>query len=524
MATETHINQQTPNEDDPQTIAVAGATGMIGSHLVHALLARGDRVIALVRSPEKAVFPSSVEIRQWAATDPVAPLTDADAVVNLVGQPIMAEPWTDARKQALTETRVGAVESVVEGIRQADGTIHTFLSASAIEYSGDTGECEVDETSRPGSGFPAELSQRWEAPTLKAEDLGVRVAIMRNGFVLGREGGMFPSMLPQFKYGFGGRYGSGQQWWSWIHVDDAVRLIIHVLDHNGLSGPINFVSPTPVRNHTFVEKFARVLNRPAVIPLPTPVLQMIFSGGRAELLTASHRVLPQKALDTGFEFSYPSVDVALADLVSTGAQATRFDGEMVIKDTAPNNRDGRIAVRARTEEKRDGRIVFQHQTDAIGINFLTMEEHLEPYHSGPPAHIHPYQNEQFTVKSGKLSVVMDAEEQVFGSDETVVVPRGTAHTFSNTGDTRVEFTTELHPALRSKEFFETIQRLEATGELSEKGVPKNLLVGASLLREFHQEWQPVHPSQVVQRIVVPVAARIAELLGYHLPSVLDNPQ
>lgn len=297
---------------------------MIGSHLVHALLAHGERVIALVRSPEKAAFPPTVERRQWEASDPAAPLTDADAVVNLVGQPIMAEPWTDARKQALTETRVGAVESIVEGIRQSDGTINTFLSASAIEYGGDTGGQEVDETVRPGSGFLAELSQQWEPPALKAEKSGVRVAIMRNGFVLGLEGALLPGLLPQFKYGFGGRYGSGQQWWSWIHVDDAVRLIIHVLEHEELTGPVNFVAPAPVRNREFVTVLARVLNRPAVIPLPKPVLRLVFSGGRAALLLDSHRVIPQKALDTEFEWHYPTLETALADLVETGAPATRF--------------------------------------------------------------------------------------------------------------------------------------------------------------------------------------------------------
>lgn len=328
--TKTTMKQQTIDEHGSRTVAVAGATGMIGSHLVHALLARGERVIALVRSPEKAAFPATVEIRQWEASDPVAPLTDADAVVNLVGQPIMAKPWTDTRKQALTETRVGAVESIVEGIRQADGTINTFLSASAIEYSGDTGEREVDETARPGSGFLAELSQQWESPALKAENLGVRVVVMRNGFVLGREGALFPGLLPQFKYGFGGRHGSGRQWWSWIHVDDAVRLIIHSLEHEECSGPVNFVAPAPVRNREFAKVLAHVLNRPAVIPLPQPVLRLVFSGGRATLLLDSHRVLPQKALDTGFEWLYPTLEAALADLVETRAPATRVTPDTTV--------------------------------------------------------------------------------------------------------------------------------------------------------------------------------------------------
>ena len=327
--TKTTLKHQTGDDHVSRTVVVAGATGMIGSHLVQALLARGERVIALVRSPEKAAFPPTVEIRQWEASDPVAPLTDADAVVNLVGQPIMAEPWTDTRKQALTETRVGAVESIVEGIRQADGTINTFLSVSAIEYYGNSDEREVDETARPGSGFLAELSQQWEPPALEAEDFGVRVAIMRNGFVLGREGALLPGMVPQFKYAFGGRYGPGQQWWSWIHVDDAARLVIHVLEHEDLSGPVNFVAPTPVRNREFATALARVLNRPAVIPLPKPVLRLVFSGGRAALLLDSHRVIPQKALDTDFEWHYPSLGAALADLVEARASATYFTADTI---------------------------------------------------------------------------------------------------------------------------------------------------------------------------------------------------
>ncbi len=296
-----------------RTVAVTGANGMVGRHLIGLLLERGDRVIALVRDPEHAQLPDSVEVRRWQASDPAAPLHGADAVVNLVGPPIMAQPWTDARKRELAEVRIQAVRSIIEGVRQTQNSVQTFLSSSAVEYGGDTGDQITDETAVPGRGFLAEMGQQWEAAALDAAPLGVRVVLMRHGLVLGREGGAFASLAPVFQRGFGGTIGHPKTWVSWIHVDDDARLALHVLDHEELSGPVVFAAPNPVTQREFARAFGHALNRPAVLPMPPFALRLMY-GERANLFLDGHRAMPRQALDSGFGFSFPAIEAALRDL------------------------------------------------------------------------------------------------------------------------------------------------------------------------------------------------------------------
>src|SRR5215470_17890315 len=182
------MNKQQPIR--PHTIAIAGANGMVGRHLVEALLARGERVIALVRSPESYRFPSPVDVRRWQASDLFAPVDEADAVVNLVGSPIFAQRWTQVRKQELIQTRVLATRSLVEGIRRAGGERRTFISSTAIEYAGNTGDQQLDERAPAGTGFLAELSRLWEAEARHVCETGARLVLMRQSLVLGCEGGV----------------------------------------------------------------------------------------------------------------------------------------------------------------------------------------------------------------------------------------------------------------------------------------------------------------------------------------------
>jgi uncharacterized protein (TIGR01777 family) len=216
--------------DGPRTIAIAGATGMVGRHLVEALLARRDRVIALVRQPSAHRFPPSVDVRRWQASDRLAPVEGAEAVVNLVGDPIFAKRWTQSRKQELIQTRRLSTRSLVEGIRKSGGEGRTFISSSAIEYAGPTGDRQVDETASAGTGFLAELAQLWEAEARRVSETGTRLVLLRQSLVLGREGGTLAGLLPVYRKGFGGTLGPGGQWFSWIHVNDAARLILHALD------------------------------------------------------------------------------------------------------------------------------------------------------------------------------------------------------------------------------------------------------------------------------------------------------
>src|SRR6516165_10458339 len=198
-----------PRADESRTVAIAGANGMVGHRLVEALQASGDRVIALVRQPSAHHFPSAVEIRKWQASDPVAPVHGAQAVVD----PIFSKPWSPARKQELTQTRLLATRSLVEGIRKSGGEGCTFISSTAVEYAGDTGDRQVDEEAAPGTGgFLAGLSQVWEAEAQRVRETGARLVLLRQSLVLGREGGTLAGLLPLYRSGFGGTLGPGGQW------------------------------------------------------------------------------------------------------------------------------------------------------------------------------------------------------------------------------------------------------------------------------------------------------------------------
>ncbi|SRR5712692_4466542 len=319
----------------PHTIAIAGANGMVGRHLVEALLARGDRVIALVRSPASHLFPPLVDVRRWQASDPLAPVDEADAVVNLVGDPIFAKRWTQARKQELIQTRVLATRSLVEGIRKSGGQGRTFISSTAIEYAGHTGERQVDETAAAGKGFLTELSKLWEAEAQRVSETGARLVLLRQSLVLGREGGVLAGLLPLYQSGFGGTLGPGGQWFSWIHVNDAARLILHVFDHETIAGPLISASPHPVTSRDFARIFAHTVHRPRLFPMSRMVMSLLWEE-RAALFLDSHRMVPHVALSTGFQFRFPTLEVALSDLLGKSplslAQLTHNDVEQIKGD------------------------------------------------------------------------------------------------------------------------------------------------------------------------------------------------
>src|SRR5215469_7351052 len=265
------MNKQQPIR--PHTIAIAGANGMVGRHLVEALLARGEGVIALVRSPESYRFPSPVDVRRWQASDPLAPVNEADAVVNLVGSPIFAQRWTQARKQELIQTRRLSTRSLVEGIRKAGGEGRTFISSTAIEYAGPTGDRQVDERAAAGKGFLAELSKLWEAEAQRVSETDARLVLLRQSLVLGREGGVLAGLLLLYRWGFGGTLVPGGQWISWIHVNDAARLILHAIDHETITGPLISACPNPVTSRDFARIFAQVVHRPRLFPMTRKVME-----------------------------------------------------------------------------------------------------------------------------------------------------------------------------------------------------------------------------------------------------------
>jgi uncharacterized protein (TIGR01777 family) len=238
-------------------------------------------------------------------------------VVHLLGEPV-AQRWNPAVKRRLVDSRVLGTANLVAALAQIAKPPDVLVAASAIGYYGDTGENAVTEDSPPGSGFLAETCVRWEAESAAAERLGIRVVRLRIGIVLGRGGGALAEMLVPFRMGAGGHLASGQQWMSWIHLDDLLRLISASLANAAYRGPVNATSPNPVRNLEFTHALGHVLHRPAVLPIPKFALRLRFGEAAGEMV-ASSRVLPAVASRLGFSFRFPDVRSALAD--AAGAHA-----------------------------------------------------------------------------------------------------------------------------------------------------------------------------------------------------------
>jgi len=279
-------------------IAVFGASGFIGSHLVAALQARGDEVrTASMREPHAAA----------------AAAGGMDAVVNLAGEPI-AQRWSSDVKHRIRESRTTTPAKFFEALAHIDPKPQTYISASAIGYYGTSEEGTFTESSPPGMDFLAQVCVELENVAQRGRDYGMRVACVRSGLALGRDGGVFAKILPIFKTGTGGRLGTGKQWYSWIHIDDLVGIYLLAIDR--LDGAINGTAPNPVRNNEFTETLGKTLHRPAALPVPSFALKMMLGEG-AEMALQGQRVLPERAQAEGFTFKYPTLDAAFANLVSS---------------------------------------------------------------------------------------------------------------------------------------------------------------------------------------------------------------
>jgi uncharacterized protein (TIGR01777 family) len=292
-------------------ILVTGSHGLIGSALVPALVAQGHEVVRLVHGSPSS---GSGEIG-W---DPAAGRLDAaalegiEAVLHLAGENIARGRWTAERKARIHDSRVAGTRLLSETLAGLKSPPKVFASASASGYYGDRGDEELDETSPPGEGFLAEVCRAWEAATEPAAAAGVRVVPMRLGVVLAAHGGALAAMLPLFRFGLGGRLGSGRQYMSWITLDDAVGAIQHVLGCESLRGPVNLVASQPVTNHQFAKTLGRVLRRPTLLPTPAFVLRTVLGEMADALLLSSARVLPQRLIQSGYTFRDPDLAAALA--------------------------------------------------------------------------------------------------------------------------------------------------------------------------------------------------------------------
>ena len=299
-------------------VLVSGASGMIGTALCDALLARGDTVAGLTRDPQGARGTNpSVAWHAWEPTlerPPAEAFDGVDGVVNLLGEKI-DQRWTDDAKRRIMESRRTGTRNLVAAIAGLQRKPGVLVNQSAIGFYGDRGEAIVDESAEPGAGFDAEVVREWEAAAREVEASGVRLAVVRTGHVLDPSDGFLAALLPPFKLGVGGPLAGGRQYVSWIHIDDEVGILLWALDDEKVSGIVNATAPSPVTNRELSQALGRALHRPAVMPVPGLVLDLKFGKEFGAVLRGGQRVMPRRALDLGYEFRYTDIDQALKSLL-----------------------------------------------------------------------------------------------------------------------------------------------------------------------------------------------------------------
>ncbi len=308
-------------------VFLTGGTGLIGARLIGQLLRRGDQPVLLTRryNVARQRFGPECELVEG---DPMQPgdwqtkLETCDAVVNLAGENIFNRRWNAKFKELMFDSRVKTTRNVVEGLKRGpkrpDGLPRILVNASAIGYYGPHGDEELTETSPPAGDFMANLCVEWEKAALEARQSGLRVALVRVGIVLDREGGALPKMLTPFKMFVGGPIGNGRQWMSWIHHEDMTGLFLLALDNPQANGPLNGTAPNPVTNREFSKALGRALHRPSFLPAPVFGMRLLL-GQVAQVVATGQRVLPQVPLQLGHAFKFPTIDAALAEILASGA-------------------------------------------------------------------------------------------------------------------------------------------------------------------------------------------------------------
>jgi len=300
-------------------VLVTGASGLIGSALCDALLARGDEVVGLSRNPERSRGArAGIVWHPWEPTlerPPAAAFEGVDGVVHLLGEKI-DQRWSDDAKQRIMESRRQGTHNLAGTIAGLERRPAVLVSQSGVGYYGDRGSDVVDEDSgSSGESFDTRVTREWEQAAREVEPTGVRLVITRTGQVLAPEGGMLAEMLTPFKLGVGGPLAGGAQYLSWIHLEDEVGILLWALDDERVSGVVNATAPAPVTNKEFSKALGRALGRPAVVPVPGLVLDLKFGSEFGHVLRGGQRVIPKRTLELGYEFEHPDLDEALADLL-----------------------------------------------------------------------------------------------------------------------------------------------------------------------------------------------------------------
>ncbi len=304
-------------------IAVSGATGMIGRALIGAMRDRGDQVVALTRSPERAgrVLGHGVELHAWPepkqAPPPQAALGGADAVVHLIGEPV-AQRWSAEAKREIRDSRVLTTRSLVQGLAELPAVRRPamLVCQSASGYYGSRGAEPLSEDSAGGEDFLAEVTAAWEQEALAATTLsGVRVVRTRTGVVLSPSGGALAKMLPPFRLGLGGPVAGGHQYVPWVHLEDVVGAVLHCIDNRSADGPVNVSAPNPATNTELSRALGRILHRPAVLPVPAVALRLLY-GEMAAMVLTGQRAVPERLLELGYVFRHPELEEALRDVLA----------------------------------------------------------------------------------------------------------------------------------------------------------------------------------------------------------------
>ncbi len=301
-------------------VFIAGGTGLIGRHLVERLCSEGHHCLVLTRNVERGRARLPDERVQLVEGDPTVPgawtehLRGTDAVVHLAGANIFARRWSSTYKEEIRRSRVESTKVLAEAITQQDNRPRVFVQGSAVGYYGPRGDEELTEESPPGDDFLAHVCVEWEGASRSLEEHGVRRVIVRTGVVLAREEGALPTMLRPIRLFVGGPVGKGDQWVSWIHIDDIVGIFRHALVRSAISGVFNGTAPNPVRNRELVRTIGRLLGRPTAFKAPWFALRLAL-GEVADMLCTGQRVLPKRTLESGYEFLYPTLEPALRHLL-----------------------------------------------------------------------------------------------------------------------------------------------------------------------------------------------------------------
>jgi len=293
-------------------LLISGASGLLGSALVPTLQARGFAVTRLVRGT-----PSGGDQIHWVPTRAIDPesVSGFDAVIHLAGESV-ATRWSENKKNQIRESRVTSTRNLAQAVAKASKRPRRLITASAIGYYGDRGDEILNEKSAPGTGFLPDVCREWEAATQAATDAGIQTVQLRTGVVLSLKGGALKKMLPPFRMGVGGNFGSGGQWMSWIHIQDWIGAVHHILKNDLLQGPVNMVGPKPVTNAEFTKTLASELHRPAIFPVPEFAAKLLFGQMADEVLISSQRVEPARLVTSGYPFQFSDLAKALENCLA----------------------------------------------------------------------------------------------------------------------------------------------------------------------------------------------------------------